>query len=120
MQSVLRKLPSDSLRAYVVWIPALFSDHRESALEATGEYVDQRVQYFWDEHRAVGETYQRSMGMDRFAWDVYFVYERGVVWHEKEAPPAPYAWMHQLWGLEEMAPRLDSLALVERVQEILP
>lgn len=119
MQSVLRNIPSDSLKVYIVWIPALFSDHRSNAVEATAECTDARARHFWDGEKAVGESYQQWLGIERFAWDVYFVYERGVIWGKDPDPPDPYAWMHQLWGLEEMAPMLDSVLLAQKVEEVL-
>ena len=119
MQSVLSNVASDSLRVYIVWIPALPSDHREDALEATTECVDSRARHFWDRDRVVGDEYKRWLGISKFAWDVYFVYERGAVWTDAAGPPEPHFWTHQLRGLDEFAPMLDSAELSRWVVEAL-
>jgi hypothetical protein len=36
------------------------------------------------------------------AWDVWMLYEPGVLW-EEQVPPAPTWWEHQLSGLEDYA-----------------
>lgn len=103
---------------YVVWIPALFSDGRDDALEASGECQDSRISYYWDADKRVGEAFEQPLELDRFAWDVYLLYDRGVRWGEG-APSQPGFWMHQLGGLAGAAPTLDSLVLRQRVEAAL-
>jgi hypothetical protein len=76
------------------------------------------VRYFWDADKIVGNTFARTLQLDQLAWDVYLVYDRGVTW--KEGPPfLPAFWMHQLGGLEDRAPTLDSLVLRQKIEELV-
>ena len=69
---------------------------------------DERVAHYWDPERRIGAAYQRHIAdMSSPAWDVWMLYEPGVLW-EEDAPPAPTWWEHQLGGLEDYADlRLD-------------
>jgi hypothetical protein len=111
-------VPSEGQRVYVVWLPALLSDTRGDAIEASSECDDPRVRYFWDEGKNVGNVFGSTLKLDRFALDVYLVYERGVTWKEG-APSRPDFWMHQLGGLEDRAPTLDSLVLRQKIEELV-
>lgn len=118
MQAVLKRVQSDTFSMYIVWLPALLSDGRKDAVEASGECSDPRIKYYWDEEKETGEVYKQTLGIERFAWDVYFLYDRGVRW-TVETPPQPKYWMHQLWGLEETAPLLDSAVLAQQIEAVL-
>ena len=88
----------------------LFSDDREDAVEGTGEFPDSRVHYFWDGDKAAGRSFGEMLQIDRDAWDVYLLYPKSGVW-TGSLPPKPSFWMHQLGGLAELAPALDSTEL---------
>ena len=111
-------MPSEGLRVYVVWLPSLISDTRSDAVEASFECDDRRIQYFWSEDKNVGNEFGQTLQLDRFAWDVYLVYDRGVTWTEG-APSRPDFWMRQLGGLEDRAPTLDSLLLRQNIEELV-
>lgn len=103
-------MPSSSIRAYVIWLPALPSDTRQDATLASGEFSDSRVNYFWDPETIVADPFGKKLGLSGFAWDVYMLYDRGEKW-KKETLSEPKFWMHQLMGAENLAPALDSVVL---------
>lgn len=96
----------------------LFADGRDDAVEGTGEFPDPRVRYYWDGDKVAGRSYGEMLGIDRDAWDVYLVYPSTAMWPDS-APPEPAYWMHQLNGLAELAPALDSTILRQRIEGIL-
>lgn len=56
------------------------------------------------------------LGINRTAWDVYFLYGSGGEWDR--ATPAPAFWMHQLGGVTK-APRLNKEEFKDKVKELL-
>ena len=78
---------------------------------------DPRVSYAWDEKRALGDLLAPRLELDRTAWDVYLVYQRGIRW-DRSGPPRPTLWMHQLWGADP-ALHLDSDRLLREVQRLI-
>lgn len=51
------------------------SQLRDSAVERTQEFSDERVTYYWDEHGITGTAWQNSFTMKSVAWGVYFIHE---------------------------------------------
>lgn len=94
----------------------LFSDDRQDALEASNEFTDARVRYFWDPEKSTGEAFGNRLQIDQTAWDVYLVFDSGVKWQE---PLLPSFWMHQLTGLEHRAPMLNTARLEAVVDSFL-
>jgi hypothetical protein len=103
MKEVLAKLPSPSLRAYVVWLPVLEGDDLAGARRQAARLHDPRVTQFWDPEARLGHELAATLGLpprpqsatDGVAWDVYIVYNRGADWR---APPTD--WMHQLEAVD--------------------
>jgi len=118
ISSVTRAVKSNSLREYIVWLPMLKSDNRDAAVEASAEFEDSRIRYMWDEDKIIGEKFSQTLKLDRTAWDVYLLYNKGSVW-KKDEPTVPDFWMHQLGGLEDIAPTLDSVVLRWKVEEAI-
>ena len=116
MQKVLKNIPADGLRAYIVWLPMFPGDSRDWANTRSQEFRDQRLTYFWDTNRLTGQQWQKVLGISRTAWDVYFLYSADAHW-DKE-PDAPSFWMHQLNGVES-ARRLDESAFEAKAKELL-
>lgn len=112
----MNSVSSKQLRTYIVWLPALFSDDREDAVEASGEFNDSRNRYFWDSDMKIGDAFGEQLQLEEFAWDVYLMFERGAKW---EQTPSPAFWMHQLGDLGDRAPTLDSTMLRTKVEEFL-
>ncbi len=104
------------MRAYIVWEPMISSDTREWAETETSEFRDKRLRYFWDGNRLTGHEFQRVLGTNRVAWDVYLLYGKVSRW--EDAPVPPEFWMHQLNG-ESGAPRLDGSVFEVRTTELL-
>ena len=116
MQKVLKNIPDDRLRAYIVWLPMFPGDSQEWAKTRSGEFSDKRLSYYWDGNRLTGQQWQKVLGTSRAAWDVYLLYGADSQW-EKE-PAAPDFWMHQLGGVTD-APRLDGATFEVKVKELL-
>ena len=95
MQDVLRSTQAENIHLYIVWLPILRTDDRDSAIERTKEFADPRVTYYWDDASLTGKAWQRVLNLEGAAWDVYFLYPaQSGNWSEK--PDAPPFWMHQL------------------------
>jgi periplasmic mercuric ion binding protein len=96
VQSVFAKNANDArLRGFVVWLPMLPSDSKESAGAQAASFVDGRLMQQWDGDRASGNLLAKTLGLKGSAWDVYLLYAPGVKW-TGDQPPAPTFWMHQL------------------------
>jgi len=71
------------------------SDTYEAARKAVSKFNDNRVQQFYDPHKAAGKAFARSFGRDdNIAWDFYLFYPPRAEW--TDLPPQPEAFMHQL------------------------
>jgi len=116
MQNVLKEIPDNRLRAYIVWLPMFPSDSRSWAQTRSDEFRDDRLSYYWDGGKVTGEEWAKTLGINRTAWDVYFLYGSGVEWNG--AAPAPSFWMHQLGGVTK-APHLNKEEFKNKVKELL-
>lgn len=116
MQSVLKNVPDDRLRAYIVWLPMFPRDSRSWAQTRSNEFSDPRVSYYWDGGRLTGEDWGKVLGMDRTAWDVYFLYGSNADWNK--GTPTPAFWMHQLGGVTK-APQLNKSDFETKLKELL-
>jgi copper chaperone CopZ len=117
MQTVLKNVTDDRLRAYIIWLPMLKSDDRASAEKRSGEFADKRLSYFWDGEQITGKVWQRVLDIPRVAWDVYFIYGAEARWPKE--PTVPDFWMHQLSGAEKKAPFLNQSEFELKVKEWL-
>ncbi|HSE42997.1 MAG TPA: hypothetical protein VLH08_19715 [Acidobacteriota bacterium] len=117
MQEVLTSTKSNNVRLYVVWLPVLRSDDRESAVERTKEFSDSRINYYWDEEGITGTAWQKSLKIKSFAWDVYLIYEPQAK-PLTDQPEQPYFWMHQLRSVES-APFLKKDEFELKMRQLL-
>ena len=85
MQKVLKAIPDDRLRVYIVWLPMFPGDSRKWAQTRSDEFSDKRVSYYWDGEKIAGKAWQKTLGTRREAWDVYLLYGAGSQW-DKEPP----------------------------------
>jgi hypothetical protein len=53
MQSVLKNIPDDRLRAHIVWLPMFPGDNKGRAQTRTEEFNDSSVSYYWDSDKLV-------------------------------------------------------------------
>lgn len=100
-EKVLDAIDSEDLAVHVVWMPVLQSDNFEAAKKAPALVPDGRALHYWDGDQDLGRLYGRIVELPRgreLAWDIYFVFEPGVIW--EELPPYPSEWAHQL-GLDD-------------------
>ena len=88
----------------MVWVPELGAELKNVA-PATVLVPDARARHYWDPDEVVGIKYERVLGIDRPAWDVYMLFGPKTIWTGDE-PPKPEFWMHQLGGVTN-APHLD-------------
>lgn len=116
IQSVLKNVPDDRVRAYIVWLPMFPGDSRSWAQTRTNEFSDPRLSYYWDGGKATGEDWGKALGIDRTAWDVYFLYGANAAWNS--GTPAPDFWMHQLGGVTK-APMLNKNDFEAKLKELL-
>ncbi len=116
MQKVLKAIPDERLRVYIIWLPMFPGDSRKWAQTRSDEFSDKRVSYYWDGEKIAGKAWQKTLGTKREAWDVYLLYGAGSQW-DKE-PATPDFWMHQLNGVTT-APRLDEEAFQAKTKELV-
>jgi hypothetical protein len=116
MQYVLKEIPDSRLRAYIVWLPMFPGDSRSWAQTRSDEFKDERLSYHWDGGKVTGEEWAKTLGINRTAWDVYFLYGSESKW--EAAAPAPSFWMHQLSGVTK-APHLNKEEFKNKVKELL-
>lgn len=101
----------------IIWLPVLQPDKRENAVIASQEFQDPRLLNYWSADKTFGDLFGEALDLAQFAWDAYFVYESGVVWKDNE-PSVPVFWMHQMGGIEDRAPTLDSTVLISKIKEL--
>lgn len=116
MQSVLKNVTDDRVRVYIVWLPMFPGDSRSWAQTRSSEFSDPRLSYYWDGGRLTGDDWGKALGIDRTAWDVYFLYGSKTEW--TKGTPAPAFWMHQLGGVTK-APMLNKTDFERKLKELL-
>ena len=116
--SVLALVDDEDLVIHVVWTPVLANDDYASSVKAQFYIPDERAMHYWDGDVNLGNAYGRVIALPngrRLAWDIYFVYRKGVLWGEKR--PEPDAWAHQLGFDDQHLGNGERLR--ESLQEIL-
>lgn len=116
VQKILKEIPDNRLRAYIIWLPMFPGDSRSWAQTRSDEFQDDRLSYYWDGSKLTGEEWATTLDLHTTAWDVYFLYGSEVEW--KGGAPTPSFWMHQLGGVTK-APRLDKDELQRKVKELV-
>jgi hypothetical protein len=115
---VLNEEPSDRLRVYSVWVPMVRGLERDVP-PASREMPDGRARHYWDGEGQLMDGYQRVLGIGERAWDVFLVYQPGVLWEGADPPPPAY-WAHQLGTRENPrvteGPYLDGATFLARTR----
>ena len=92
----------------------LATDSHTAAKECEIRYSDSRINHYWDPDRILGRLLSQTLHLrTSIAWDVYLLYPPDHAW-DRELPPAPKFWMHQLD--EEPIFYLDPLRLKRLVR----
>lgn len=121
MQQVLKNIPDDRLRAYIIWLPIFSGASRVEATKRSNEFTDKRLTYFWDGEALAGKLWQRLLERLAIAWDVYFLYSAEATWDNE--PAVPDFWMTAPGGATpppmRKAPSLDEAAFESKAKEML-
>ena len=120
-EKVLRKINSDKLAVFVVWLPFVNGDSRQKAAESMKVLTDKRAKHFWDSRSEVGKAFAEHIKLAKgakpsVAWDYYALFDAGAKW--KDSPPAPTDWMHQLMDIVPER-QLDGDRLRATVEKLL-
>jgi len=96
MQTLMMEFGNQPVRAYFVWVPILAEDNEEAARQSTLRYWAPNSVYFWTRTAKLSHDVASVIRLPagRPAWDVYFLYKRGITWDR--VPPAPNYWQKQL------------------------
>ncbi len=96
MQMIMNEFGDQDVRAYFVWEPILGGDNQQAARQSTLRYQAPNSVYFWTPTRKLSDEVASILGLaaGRPAWDMYFLYPKGVVWDR--VFPAPRYWQRQL------------------------
>src|SRR5215216_4711990 len=62
IQSVLKNIPDDRLRAHIVFLPMYPGDNKSRAQARTEEFNDKRVTFYWDGEKLTGSEWQKVLG----------------------------------------------------------
>ena len=116
LQAVLKNIPDDRLRAHIVFLPMYVGDNKSQAQTRMQEFNDNRVTYYWDGNKLIGSEWEKVLGIDRTAWDVYLLYGPRTNWNG--STPAPAFWMHQLDGVTK-GPWLNSAEFEYRIKQLV-
>ena len=105
------------------WISVEGWGNFADAKKLAPEIVDERMFHFWDPKMALGKLFKKPLNFKKkypTAWDVYMIYEKGVVWDDKY-PPTPTFWMHQTKESESGLGKinfLDKLIFTQKLKSI--
>lgn len=117
MQNVLKAVPDDRVRVYVIWDPIFGGNFDSAAKNLSERFLDKRVSYYKDPDSLAGTLWKSVLELNtEIAWDVYLLYGADARW-EKE-PPKPDYWMHQLWGVTN-GPTLNEGKLTEELKGLV-
>jgi hypothetical protein len=117
IQKVLKDVPNDQVRVYVVWDPIFGGNFDSEAKKLPNSFPDERVSYFKDPNSLAGNLWESVLKTGReIAWDVYLLYGANARWEDK--PPVPDFWMHQLSGVTT-APTLEVGKFTEELRGLL-
>ena len=117
MQEIFEENRSNVLQGAIIWTPMVATDNLTAARIRETKLTDARVRHYWDPDRILGQLVSRTLNLNAStAWDVYLVYLPNHPWN-KELPPVPRFWMHQLD--EEPTLLLNPPRLKQYVQTVI-
>jgi hypothetical protein len=117
VEKILKEVPDDRVRVYVIWDPIFGGKFDEASQDLARRFQDKRVTYFKDPASLAGNLWKRVLDIQRdIAWDVYMLYSAEAEW--KTDPPQPDYWMHRLWGVSN-GPFFEEAKFGARLKEML-
>lgn len=121
VRALFEEFPDEKLAGFIIWVPMLPADNAETAKFEQDTITDPRLQCWFDADKAAANTWSSFIGLPATTWDVYAVYERGVIWEDGAPAPAPRIWMHQLnpTPATQPADRLDAVKLARDWLELI-
>jgi hypothetical protein len=91
---LLDRQPDPRLTAFIVWVPKLGG--QESNVEAATQFAsDSRATHYWDASAGLVHAYDKVLGLNQDAWDVFMIFGPDARW-DGPTPPVPDFWMHNL------------------------
>lgn len=82
------------LRTFAVHVPVMGAT-RAHAEDAMGLMSGPNIYHYWDGSGNIGRHYTDLLGINIYAWDIWFAYGPDAEW-TGVLPPAPAFWRHQL------------------------
>lgn len=65
-------------------------------MEAATKFAsDSRATQYWDAPAVLVHAYDKVLGLDQDAWDVFMIFDPNARW-DGPTPPVPDFWMHNL------------------------
>lgn len=84
-----------SLKGFSIWLSIMDDDNPKVALREAARFPPGRIEHGWDFEAGLSKLFAKTLGLEGLAWDVYLIYGKQATW-DKEEPPKPDFWMHQL------------------------
>lgn len=104
------------LKAFIIYVPTLGAKEHH-AVRAARIMAGPDIRHYWDAPGESGLAFQKALGLDVYAWDVWMIYGRDAMWTDR-TPPAPVYWEHQLSGVPS-GNRLDPEQFANKVAALL-
>src|ERR1700736_1131556 len=83
---------------FVVHVPTLGA--REANVAAASRLIANRyTTHYWEQTGVTGKLMQQAVGVDKYIWDFWAIYDPNVLWSDERLMPAPTFYQHQLQGL---------------------
>ncbi len=100
MQNIMMEFGNRDVRAYFVWVPILPADNEQAARRSTLQYSAPNSVYFYAQSAKLSHDVASviRLAAGRPAWDVYFLFKKGVTWDR--VFPMPNYWQRQLKVLQ--------------------
>lgn len=98
-EAIVASIQNDPrIHTFVLQVPTLEAEEKHAAA-AVSLMPGPRVNHYWDPGGRSGLEFQKALNIDRYAWDVWMMYDPGAHWEPESPPPPPDFWQHQLGGL---------------------
>lgn len=96
LQSALKNINDDRLKAYVVWTKVTDTDQRSAAAKRAMEFDDPRISCFWDPNSVAASSWRNVADPKQEVWHSYSLHGPEASW--ETVPPAPEFWLQEPEG----------------------